>query len=159
MKYVAASAFLVFTLSAATAFDGSRWWSYVQFLASDDLQGRDTGSEGHKKAVQYVAAQFERDGLKPAGEQGYVQPVKFISKELDESKRFLIGSIPRALETNAAIAAFLQAAEFFDLGLDYDLKLPDLLSAVTLDDVNAAARRALDPDRATVVIAGPYVET
>jgi zinc protease len=77
-------------------------------------------------------------------------------KELDESKRFLIGSIPRALETNAAIANFLQSAEFFDLGLDYDVKLPDLLSAVTLDDANAAARDALDPERATLVIAGPY---
>jgi zinc protease len=79
-------------------------------------------------------------------------------KELDESKRFLIGSIPRALETNAAIAAFVQTAEFFNLGLDYDLRLPDLLSAVTLEEANAAARRALDPERATIVIAGPYAE-
>jgi zinc protease len=77
-------------------------------------------------------------------------------KELDESRRYLIGSIPRALETNAAIAAFLQTEELFGLGVDYDARLPDLLGAVTLDDVNAAARRALDSDRATVVIAGPY---
>jgi zinc protease len=77
-------------------------------------------------------------------------------KELDESRRYLIGSIPRSLETNAAIANFLQTGEFFGLGLDYDARLPDLLGAVTLDDANAAARRALDPDRATVVIAGPY---
>jgi zinc protease len=77
-------------------------------------------------------------------------------KELDDSRRYLIGSIPRALETNAAIANFLQIEEFFGLGLDYDARLPDLLTAVTLDDANAAARRALDPDRATVVIAGPY---
>src|SRR5206468_11921728 len=80
----------------------------------------------------------------------------FTAKELDESKRFLIGSIPRALETNAAIAGFLQTVEFFDLGVDYDLRLPALLSAVTLDDANAAARDALSPDRATLVIAGPY---
>jgi zinc protease len=79
-------------------------------------------------------------------------------KELDESKRFLIGSIPRALETNAAIAAFVQTAEFFDLGLDYDVKLPDLLSAVTLEAANAAAHRALDSERATIVIAGPYTD-
>ncbi len=79
-------------------------------------------------------------------------------KELDESRRYLIGSIPRALETNAAIAAFLQTEEFFGLGLDYDARLADLLGAVTLDDVNAAARRALDPDRAAVVIAGPYAD-
>jgi zinc protease len=78
------------------------------------------------------------------------------AKELDESRRYLIGSLPRALETNAAIANFLQIAEFFDLGLDYDVRLPELLGAVTLDQANAAARRALHPDRATVVIAGPY---
>ncbi len=77
-------------------------------------------------------------------------------KELDESRRYLIGSIPRALETNAAIANFLQTEEFFGLGLDYDARLPSLLEAVRLEDANAAARRALDPDRATVVIAGPY---
>ena len=79
-------------------------------------------------------------------------------KELDDSRRYLIGSIPRALETNAAIANFLQAAEFFGLGLDYDVRLPGLLSAVTLEQVNAAARRALHPDRATLVVAGPYEE-
>ena len=77
-------------------------------------------------------------------------------KELDDSRRYLIGSIPRALETNAAIANFLQTEEFFGLGLDYDVRLPDLLTAVTLDEANAAARRALDPERATVVVAGPY---
>ena len=77
-------------------------------------------------------------------------------QELDESRRYLIGSIPRSLETNAAIANFLQVGEFFGLGPDYDARLPGLLNAVTLDDVHAAARRALDPGRATVVIAGPY---
>jgi zinc protease len=78
------------------------------------------------------------------------------ARELDESRRHLIGSMPRALETNAGIAAFLQTEELFDLGLDYDVRLPDRLRAVTLDAANAAARRAVDPDRATVVIAGPY---
>jgi zinc protease len=77
-------------------------------------------------------------------------------QELDESRQYLIGSIPRALETNSAIASFLQTEEFFGLGLDYDTRLPALLNAVRLDDVHAAARRALDPARATVVIAGPY---
>jgi zinc protease len=78
------------------------------------------------------------------------------ARELDESRRYLVGSIPRALETNAAIASFLQVEEFFGLGLDYDARLPELLGAVTLDDVHAAASRAMDPDRAAVVIAGPY---
>jgi zinc protease len=76
--------------------------------------------------------------------------------ELDESRRYLIGAIPRALETNAGIAEFLQLSEFFGLGLDYDLQIPDRLSAVSLDDVNAMVRRTLDPAHAAVVIAGPY---
>jgi zinc protease len=78
-------------------------------------------------------------------------------KELNDSRQYLIGSMPRALETNAGIASFLQTMEFFGLGLDYDVRLPGRLASVTLDDANAAARGAtLDPDRATIVIAGPY---
>jgi zinc protease len=77
-------------------------------------------------------------------------------EELADCKQYLIGSIPRLLETNGAIATFLQTAEFFGLGLDHDLRLPSLLDAVTLEDVNAAARRALDVNAAALVVAGPY---
>lgn len=78
------------------------------------------------------------------------------AKELADCKQFIIGSIPRMLETNSAIATFLQTAEFFGLGLDHDLRLPGLIDTVTLDDVNAAAGASLDPARAAMVIAGPY---
>jgi zinc protease len=80
-------------------------------------------------------------------------------RELNESRQYMIGSMPRALETNAGIANFLQNAEFFQLGLDYDVRLRDYLSAVTRDEVLAAAGRLLDPDRAAIVITGPYQET
>jgi zinc protease len=76
-------------------------------------------------------------------------------QELDDAKRYLIGSMPRNLETNGGIASFLQSAEFFGLGLDFDRRLPALLERVTLEQVHAATRRVLDPDRAAVVIAGP----
>ena len=46
---------------------GERWWEHVKFLADDRLEGRDTGSEGHRLAAQYAADQFKRVGLKPAG--------------------------------------------------------------------------------------------
>jgi zinc protease len=76
--------------------------------------------------------------------------------ELADAKRYLIGSLPRHLETNSGIASFLHSAEFFGLGIDYASRVPALIEAVTLDQVHAATRRVLDPDRATVVIAGPY---
>jgi zinc protease len=76
-------------------------------------------------------------------------------RELQETRQFLIGSIPRMLETNQSIATFLQTSEFFGLGLDYDRRLPQLLEAVTLADVAAAARAVLQPERAAVAVAGP----
>jgi zinc protease len=80
------------------------------------------------------------------------------AQELRDSQQYLIGSMPRALETNVGIANFLHTAEFFELGLDYDRRLPALLRAVTREHVQQAAQRVLDPDRATIVIAGPYEE-
>ena len=77
-------------------------------------------------------------------------------KEMAESAQYLIGSMPRNLETNTGIANFLLAAEFLGLGPDYDLRMPDLLRAVTRDEVHAAARELLDPARAAVAVAGPY---
>jgi hypothetical protein len=67
----------------------SGWRSLVvlcRVSASDKLEGRNTGSAGHRAAAEYVASQFERDGLKPAGINGYIQPVKFRTLQLDESQ-------------------------------------------------------------------------
>jgi zinc protease len=79
-----------------------------------------------------------------------------LDSEIQESKQYLIGSLPRTLETNLGIANYLQTEEFFGLGLDYDLRVPGLLQAVTREEVHDAARRTLNPNAATVVIAGPY---
>jgi hypothetical protein len=50
----------------------------VEFLASDSLEGRDTGSKGYVIAADYVAAQFRAIGLEPAGENGgWFQQVPF----------------------------------------------------------------------------------
>jgi len=78
------------------------------------------------------------------------------AEEVVESKQYLIGSMPRTLETNAGIASFLQTIERFDLGLDYDVRMPGLLRAVSRDEVHEAAKRALDPSKAAIVVAGPY---
>jgi zinc protease len=75
--------------------------------------------------------------------------------ELAQTQQFLIGSIPRTLETNAGIASFLQSEEQFGLGLDYDRRLADDIRAVTLDEVRAAAAELLHPERAAVAVAGP----
>lgn len=62
------------------------WWKHIEYLASDELAGRETGSEGYRRAAQYVAAAFKRAGLKPSGTQGCFQPVKFISRKVVEKR-------------------------------------------------------------------------
>jgi hypothetical protein len=42
----------------------------MRFLADDLLEGRGTGTRGHEIAAKFIAAQFEADGLDPAGDNG-----------------------------------------------------------------------------------------
>lgn len=72
--------------AADFAAEGKLWWAHIQFLADDKLEGRNTGSEGYRKAVTYVSGEFERFGLKPAGASGYLQPVKFETRQLVEAE-------------------------------------------------------------------------
>src|SRR5215475_3881269 len=74
---------------AAADRDGKRWWSFVEMLANDDMQGRDTGSPAHRKAADLVAAEFQRAGLTPAGVTGYIQPVKFTGRRIVEAESSL----------------------------------------------------------------------
>ena len=62
------------------------WWKHIKFLADDKMAGRDTGSPEHRKAADYIAAAFKRAGLKPAGTKGYLQPVNFVSRRVQEEQ-------------------------------------------------------------------------
>src|ERR1019366_1991315 len=64
--------------------EGNAWWAHVQFLASDDLRGRDTGSDGYRRAAEYVPKKFADAGLQPAGSNGFLQPIDFEVRRLDE---------------------------------------------------------------------------
>jgi zinc protease len=77
------------------------------------------------------------------------------ASELADSKRYLVGSMPRVLETNSGIAAFLHDADLFGLGPDFDQRLPGLIDQVPLAEVNDVARTFLSPDHAAVAVAGP----
>ena len=60
--------------------------AHMAYLASDELMGREAGTEGYDMAAQYVADQFEALGLKPAGDNGtYFQEIKFKRAYRDSS--------------------------------------------------------------------------
>ena len=88
---------LIFLLSAVSLFaaadytaEGQLWWSHIEFLANDGMQGRDTGSKEFRKAVEYVAGKFESLGLKPGGTSAYIQPVKFETRLLNPAKSSVV---------------------------------------------------------------------
>lgn len=65
---------------------------HVSFLASDLLEGRDTPSRGLDIAGEYIASQFRRYGLEPAGDQEYFQGVTFGPEDGNPAKsRNVIG--------------------------------------------------------------------
>jgi Zn-dependent M28 family amino/carboxypeptidase len=68
----------------ARHFDGNAWWAHIKFLADDRLEGRETGSEGLRKAEAYVVDQLTKASVQPAGTNGFYQPVKFVSREIVE---------------------------------------------------------------------------
>ncbi len=54
---------------------------HLSFIASDLLEGRGTPSRGLDLAAEYIAAQFRRTGLEPAGDDGYYQTAKMLEVE------------------------------------------------------------------------------
>lgn len=51
----------------------AKWWNVVTVLADDSLRGRATGTDDYLKASRYVAQEFQKAGLTPAGTDGYLQ--------------------------------------------------------------------------------------
>ena len=90
--------------------------------------------------------------------QGEIQ--RFVSDpveadELADSQSNFVGRLPLSLESNGGVAAALVNLERYDLGLDYYRQYPDLVRAVTVEQVLETARRYLGPARLGVAVAGP----
>ena len=66
--------------SAAEVTEGLRApMAAVRYLSDDSLEGRRAGSAGERCAADYIAAEFARLDLKPAGTDGYFQSLSLAS--------------------------------------------------------------------------------
>jgi Zn-dependent M28 family amino/carboxypeptidase len=83
---VAAAPLAVAQAPTPVGDEQTRWWTHVKTLADDTFEGRQTGSDGYRKAAAYVADQFERAGLTPAGTKNYFQPVQFTRRRIVEAE-------------------------------------------------------------------------
>lgn len=63
-----------------------RWWSDVSVLASEQMEGRLTGTPGYQRAADYVVEQARAIGLEPAGTNGFFQRVDFEEQFVDHAR-------------------------------------------------------------------------
>src|SRR6478735_5971295 len=62
--------------------------THLYIVASDKMEGRDTGSEGQKEAGRYLISQYKKDNISfPAGAENYYQkvPAAFMNKQRGEN--------------------------------------------------------------------------
>jgi zinc protease len=98
-----------------------------------------------EQAIESILAEIARLRDEPVTDQ-----------ELEDGGDFLTGSLPLQLETNEGIASTLLHMELHQLGDDYVIRFPDLMRAVTKEQIQAAAQKYLDPEHYALVIVGPY---
>lgn len=121
-------------------------YSYIDanLYAGPFQVGLGTNPANARRAIAALEAEVrrvQREGVTP--------------REVAEAVAYLTGRFPLRLETNSGVAEILWAMEFYQLGADYIDRYGDYYRAVTVAQVNEAARRYLRPDRATRVLAGP----
>lgn len=129
----------IFPLTAQRGTD-SLFREHIEYLASEELEGRLTSGPGEKLAAEYIAAEFEQAGLLPAGDNGsYFQRFPFVKYRIASIQNPLLLSEtipleaynhfhPLAMSTDTAQLENLaiMGLEFGVETEDYSLPLPQV---------------------------------
>jgi zinc protease len=97
--------------------------------------------EKASKLIQQEIERFAKKGVAAA--------------ELADSQANFIGRLPLSFESNAGVCNGLLNIERYNLGLDYYRRYPDLVRAVTPEQVVETARRYFTPEALAIAVAGP----
>lgn len=76
------------------------------------------------------------------------------AKELEDAKANLSGSFGRSLESPSTIASFAINMERYNLSADFYATYLQRLNALTIEDINAAAKKYLKPDNMYITVVG-----
>src|SRR5215472_1908835 len=84
------------------SIDVARLKADLTFLSSDALQGRRSLERGSEVAIQWIASQYAKAGLKPLVGDSYLQPVPLIEFTADREKTSLTVQVGGATHTYRA---------------------------------------------------------
>ena len=77
--------------------------------------------------------------------------------ELDRIQTYLTGAYPLRFDGNSSIASIMASMQYQGFDIDYVNRRNDMISALTLDEVNDLASRLYDPDALFFVVVGQPV--
>jgi len=126
--------------SVESFFDPGRYEGSFQVVL-------ETKNASAREAISLVVAQIK-----------LMQEALVSEKELEGAKKYLIGSFPLRVDTQAKLAGFMIQEEYYGLGQDYPDKYPGLIRSVTREEVLRVARSYLHPEKYVLVIVGNLKE-
>ena len=95
------------------------------------------------ESIDIIKSEFEK-----------VRTEGITEEELQNAKTYLTGSFPLRFDSNSKIANQLVGYQLVGRGIDYINTRNGKIEAVTLEDINRAAQRFMDPDELTIVVVG-----
>lgn len=81
----------VFAQDRTSDFDANKMRERVKRLSADDLEGRGPGTDGGKRAAQYIADQMKESGVLPGNKKSYFQNVKLVGVKADPNSVLRVG--------------------------------------------------------------------
>ena len=94
----------------------------VAILANDSLNGRKTGSDGERKAADYIAKRFEDLGLQPKGSEGFFQKFTYKASKNPHQEAEFTAENNESTKTGQNVIAYLdnKAENTVVIGAHYD---------------------------------------
>jgi hypothetical protein len=86
----------------------------LTFIASDELEGRETGTRGQKLAARYLASQFMKIGLQPGNKGSWYQEYKLVTASVNSATLSLTGKEALEMGTDFVCWSKLALTESFE---------------------------------------------
>ena len=81
----------VFAQDLTSSFDGNKMIERVKRLSADDFEGRGPGTDGGRRAAQYIVDQLKASGVKPGNKGSYFQNVKLVGVKASPQTALRVG--------------------------------------------------------------------
>lgn len=123
-------------------------YSTSSSIEFNEQSGTWTGAAATRTAESAETISLIRKILSDLKKQGITQD------ELEGAKQYLVGSFPLKLVSNANLAGFLVVMQRDNLGINFLEKRNEYIQALTLEEVNLAAKELIKPEQLMVVTVG-----